>query len=155
MKIECTKEEFKILMDLVYAGNVVANGLKSKEERVGAYAEMEQKIFAMAKDFGLEEAIEYSDEFEEYMPTLGYEQEEEGINPLIDEYDEKVFWEELIVRFARRDALNEVGDVNPNMTNQEVSKKQVELEAFYEEEFGENGISYLKLQKPPIQQFKK
>ena len=48
MKIECTKEEFKTLMDLVYAGNLLINGPRSKEERVEAYANMEQEIYKMA-----------------------------------------------------------------------------------------------------------
>ncbi|MEE1072539.1 MAG: hypothetical protein U0L26_09190, partial [Cellulosilyticum sp.] len=60
MKIECTKEEFKTLMDLVYAGNLLINGPRSKEERIGQYADMEQAIYKMADSFGLEGLVEYS-----------------------------------------------------------------------------------------------
>lgn len=148
MKIECTKEEFKVLLDLVYAGNILVNGLRSQEERIKVYSDMEQTLFASAKEFGLEDIAEYSEEFKEYMPTHAYEEDEEGINPYIDAYDEKVFWEELALRLARRDVLNEVGDVNPDMTKQEVNKKQLQLEEMYEDEFIENGIAWLKLQKP-------
>lgn len=148
MKIDCTKEEFKVLLDLVYAGNVVVNSLRSQEERIKIYSDMEQTLFSMASGFGLENIAQYSEEYKEYMPTYEYEEDEEGINPYIDSYDEKVFWEELALRLARRDVLNEVGDVNPDMTKQEVNKKQLELEEMYEDEFIENGIAWLKLQKP-------
>ena len=104
MKFECNKEEFKTLMDLVYAGNLLINGPRSKEERVAKYANMEQEIFKMASSFGVEGLIEYSDEFKEYMPTHEYEEDE--FNNYIDDYDTSVFWEELVMRLARRDALN-------------------------------------------------
>lgn len=145
MKIECTKEEFKILLDLVYAGNVLVNGMRSKEERIQEYSEVEQKIFAMAKDFELNDAIEYNEEFKEYMPTAEYE--EEGVDEYIDAYDTQVFWEELVIRLARRDALNYVGDVDQNMTKAQLKEMQMGLEEKYEEEIEEHGLARLKIVK--------
>ena len=149
MEIKCTKEEFKTLLDLVYAGNLLINGMREVDERIVPYAELEQKIFAMAKEFGLEEVVEFDEEFKEYMPTRAYENSE--INDYIDAYEDKVFWEELIVRMARRQALNELGDENPDMTNAELRNRQIELEEYYEDEFIENGIYHLKWIKPEIQ----
>lgn len=146
MKIECTKEEFKALLDLVCAGNLLINGTKSKEERVQMYADMEQKIFAMAKEFGFEELITYDEEFKEYMPT--HEYEEDTFNEYIDEYDTAVFWDELVMRLARRDALNYAGEVNPDVTKAELKVIQTDLEEKYEEEIAENGIMYFKVVKP-------
>ena len=149
MEIKCTKEEFKALLDLVYAGNLLINGMREVSERIAPHAEMEQKIFAMAKDFGFEELIEFDEEFNEYMPTRAYENSE--VNDYIDAYEDKVFWEELVVRMARRQALNELGDENPDMTNAELRQRQIELEEYYEDEFIENGIYHLKWIKPEIQ----
>lgn len=145
MKIECTKEEFKVLMDLVYAGNLLINGPKSKEERIERYADMEQKIFAMAKEYGLDELIEYDEEFEEYMPTHEYEEDE--FNEYIDEYDTSVFWEELVMRLARRDALNYAGDVDQNVSPAALREMQLKWEEQYEEEIADNGIMNLKIVK--------
>ena len=149
MNLELTKEEFKILFDLVYAGNVLVNGMRSVEERIAPYSEMEQKIFALAKENGLEDAIEYSEEFKEYMPTRMYEAGE--INEYIDNYDDQVFWEELVVRMARRDALNELGDVNPDMSKAELNALQDKLEEKYEEEIEYHGIERLKVVEMPLQ----
>lgn len=143
MKFECTKEEFKILMDLVYAGNLLINGPRSKEERVEQYANMEQEIFKMASSFGIEGLIEYSEEFKEYMPTHEYEEDE--FNNYIDEYDTSVFWDELVMRLARRDALNYAGDVDQNITRAALKEMQLGLEEKYQEEIEANGIMNLKI----------
>ncbi len=145
MKIECTKEEFKTLMDLVYAGNLLINGPRSKEERVMQYADMEQLIYKMASSFGLEGLVEYSDEYEEYMPTHEYEEDE--FNNYIDEYDTSVFWDELVMRLARRDALNYAGDVDQNITRAALKEMQLGFEEKYEEEIEANGIMNLKIVK--------
>ena len=143
MKFECTKEEFKTLMDLVYAGNLLINGPRSKEERIQQYANMEQEIFKMASSFGIEGLIEYSDEFKEYMPTHEYEEDE--FNNYIDEYDTSVFWDELVMRLARRDALNYAGDVDQNITRAALKEMQLGLEEKYQEEIEANGIMNLKI----------
>jgi hypothetical protein len=145
MNITGTKEEFKTLLELIYAGNILVNGMRSKEERVQEYAQMEQQVFAMAKDFELEGMVAYSEEFQEYMPTAEYE--EEGIDEYIDAYDTHVFWEELVMRLARRDALNYAGDIDQTITKQKLSEMQMQLEEKYEEEFEENGLANLKLIK--------
>ena len=145
MKIECTKEEFKALMDLVCAGNLLINGPRSKEERVEIYANMEQTIYEMASQFGLENLVEYSEEFHEYMPT--HEYEEDTFNEYIDEYDTSVFWDELVMRLARRDALNYAGDVDQNITKAALKQMQLELEEKYEEEIEANGVMNLKIVK--------
>ncbi|MDF2878317.1 MAG: hypothetical protein K0S30_1413 [Clostridia bacterium] len=145
MNITGTKEEFKTLLELIYAGNILVNGMRSKEERVQEYAQMEQQVFAMAKDFELEGIVAYSEEFQEYMPTAEYE--EEGIDEYIDAYDTHVFWEELVMRLARRDALNYAGDIDQTITKQKLSEMQMQLEEKYEEEFEENGLANLKLIK--------
>lgn len=145
MKIECTKEEFKTLMDLVYAGNLLINGPRSKEERVQVYADMEQTIFKMAESFDLKGLVEYDDEFKEYIPTHEYEEDE--FNDYIDEYDTTVFWDELVMRLARRDALNYAGDVDQNITKAALKEMQLSLEEKYEEEIEENGIMNLKIVK--------
>ena len=145
MKIECTKEEFKTLMDLVYAGSLLINGMRSQEERIACYSEMEQQIYKMASEFGLGDLVEYSEEFGEFMPTHEYEEDE--FNEYIDAYDTNVFWEELVMRLARRDALNYAGDVDQNITKAALKEMQLGFEEKYEEEIEANGIMNLKIVK--------
>lgn len=143
MKIECTKEEFKTLMDLVYAGNLLINGTRPQAERIKNYSDMEQMIYKMAEAFELGDLVEYSEEFGEYMPTHEYEEDE--FNDYIDEYDTSVFWEELVMRLARRDALNYAGDVDQNVTKAALKEMQLGFEEKYQEEIESNGLMNLKI----------
>ncbi len=143
MKIECTKEEFKTLMDLVYAGNLLINGTRPQAERIKNYSDMEQMIYKMAEAFELGDLVEYSEEFGEYMPTHEYEEDE--FNDYIDEYDTSVFWEELVMRLARRDALNYAGDVDQNVTKAALKEMQLGFEEKYQEEIEANGLMNLKI----------
>ena len=145
MKIECTQEEFKALLDLVYAGNLLINGMRSQEERIEGPAQMEQEIFKLAEAFGFGELIEYDSEFSEYMPS--HEYEESSVNEYIDDYETRVFWEELVMRLARRDALNYAGDVDQNVTKAALKEMQLKFEEQYEEELESNGIMNLKIVK--------
>ncbi len=145
MTINFTKEEFKALFDLVYTGNILINGLRNLDERVLEYSKVEQKIFSLAQEFGLNDAVIYDEEFKEYMPTRAYE--EGGINDYIDYYDDSVFWEELILRLARRDALNILCDQEPDMSKEKLAKLQINLEDEYEEIFSEGGFDKLKLMR--------
>ncbi|HHX61465.1 MAG TPA: hypothetical protein GX707_12260 [Epulopiscium sp.] len=143
MNIEFTKEEFKALFDLVYAGNMVVNGMRNNDERVKEYCEIEQKIFSLAEEFELKGAVLYDESVKEYVPTRTYEESE--VNEYMDYYDEAVFWEELTLRLARRDALNILGDQEPDMSKAKLAKLQLDIEDEYERIFLEGGISDLKL----------
>lgn len=143
MKIECTKEEFKVLLDMVYAGNILINSMRSQEEKIEEYANMEQFFLSKAKEYGLENIAEYDEEYSEYIPTREYE--DEDFNGYIDEYETRVFWEELIMRLARRDALNYAGDVDQDISKAALKEMQLKLEDKYEEEIEANGIMNLKV----------
>ncbi len=142
MNLELTNEEFRTLFDLVYAGNLIINGMRAKEERIQPYSTLEQKIFDKVGELGIENLVEFQDEFKEYMPTISYEEE---IGKFVDVYDEQVFYDELVVRLARRDALNKLGDENPNMSKEQLMKLQLEFEDIYDEELEYHGISRLKI----------
>ena len=143
MKIECTKEEFKVLLDMVYAGNILMNSMRSQDEKIKEYADMEQYFFAKAIEYDLENLVEYDEEYSEYIPTREYEDEE--FNQYIDEYETRVFWEELVMRLARRDALNYAGDVYQDITRAALKEMQLKLEEKYDEEIEANGIMNLKI----------
>ncbi len=143
VKIECTKEEYKVLLDMIYAGNILLNGMRSQEEKLKEYSDLEQWIFSNAKSYGVEDVVEYDEEYEEYIPTRTYEEEE--LNEYIDEYETRVFWEELTMRLARRDALNYAGDVDQDITKAALRDMQDKLEEKYEEELEANGIMNLKV----------
>ena len=144
MEIKFTKDQFKKLLKIVYLGNWLANAIHSGrkgDERIKEFDEIEQYIFSFAKDFGLEKYVEFDEKFQEFFPTSELEEE---LQKFVDEYDNEVFWEELIFRLTRRDFIREYGKEAINkMSLEERIEKEFPFEEKYREEFSKNGIENL------------
>ncbi|OOB79692.1 MAG: hypothetical protein ATN33_05135 [Epulopiscium sp. Nele67-Bin001] len=139
MNLALTDEEFKTLIDLVYVGNFVINGMRDSQDKIKSPFALEQKIFSLANS----EVAKYDKEFNEYMPTAQYEASKVG--EWIDAYDDRVFFEELVVRLARRDALNKLGDEDPEMTQTKLDETQLQFEEIYDEELEYHGLTRFKI----------
>lgn len=103
--IELTREQFLALLKAVYLGNWVANA----HREVGLlkeYENIEDCVFSYAKQFGYGKYVddELADEGR-YFPTRNFE-EETDVNLRHDEYDDEIFWDELIERMAERDVIS-------------------------------------------------
>ncbi len=62
MKINITKKEYQLFLDMVYLSDWVLHA--HSEERTEAkkpYKELEQKILSFANEFGMEEVVERKD----------------------------------------------------------------------------------------------
>ena len=148
MKIRFTKEQYENLIKLVYLGNWMINAIRSGakgDEIIQKYEDIEQYIYSFAKDFGLEEHIEFDEEFNKFFPTRNFE-ENSGVDQYRDEYEDEFFWDELIDRFARRDFIKEYGrKVIEKMDFKERIEKEHPFIEKYAEEFQEHGIDRLKI----------
>lgn len=145
MKINITKKQYRALVDLIFAGNIMINGIRTHDEFIGEYEELTQYIYSFAKDFGSENLIEYNKEYDEYMPTGEFE--ESAIREYIDEYDDYVFWQELAGKLAQRDVHKEYNGQVDEENHEEVLRRMWEIEGEYEEEFINNGLNNLKVDK--------
>ena len=95
MEIKFTKEQYENLIKLVYLGNWMVNAIRGgaeNEVRVKKYDDMEKYVFSFAKDFGLDNFVEYDEEHKEYFATRELE-EETDIAQYIQDYDENAFWD--------------------------------------------------------------
>lgn len=153
MNINFTKEQFEILLKLVYLGNWVANANRDgsrenpyKEEYKEKYEAIEDYIFSYAKQFGFDEYVD--DEKAEkgkFYPTRMFE-EETDIQKLIEEYDEEIFWDELIDRLGNRDFYRYYSkDEIQKMTQNERFEKVYEFIDKWTNEISENGIERLRI----------
>ncbi len=87
MKIELNKNQYKTLLTVMYCGEWVLNCHKIKDDKLSKETDdLEQLIFAFAKEDGLEKWIEYDDEMEKYFPTADME---DKIHVHIDKYNNK------------------------------------------------------------------
>ena len=143
MEIKVTKKQYKDLMRLVYIGNWLVNAFRMEHEHIKKYNDIEQYIFSFAQEAGLKKYIEYVEKYGKFFPTRELEEDEEIIE-LIDEYENEIFWDELINRSALRDLINKYGeDTIKKMSLEERIKKKSPFIEKYEREFEENGIKNL------------
>lgn len=142
MKINFTKKQFRLLLDIVYLGEMVINGWKLPDERLEKYSEIQQYIYSFAEKFGMENLVEYNGEFAMYFETTEYE--DSGIHELMDEYENEVFWEDLSLNLARRDVYKS-HEQNKEVVKENLIKEIWAREEKYKEEFYKNGLDNVKI----------
>lgn len=141
MKVELSQEQYMTLLKMVYLGSWMANS--PKEEPDEEYDGIEQYIYSLAKDFGLEDHIAFDEKMKSYLPTEKFEKSS-GVVELIDAYNEYTVWEALVLFLSRRDLIKEYGPEKVEaMTDEELLEKQYPLIQKYEEEFRDRGFEGL------------
>ena len=146
MKINFTKAEYRILLDVVYLGEwmLTAHDTEEAPEKE-KYEDLVQKIYSHAREMDCESLIEGSKEMNKYFPTREFE-EESAAHEFIEAYDDDSFWEELIERLTQRD----VNDLTSTMTKEPETVEDYweiasSIEERYATEFSSNGLRRLKI----------
>ncbi|OPJ57801.1 hypothetical protein [Clostridium oryzae] len=148
MKINFTKKQYRKLLDLIYAGEMVVNSVRDSEEKLTEYEELEQYMYSFAKDFGFDDLFKYDVDLDSYMLTEKYE--DEDIFKYINDYDNYVFWQQLAARLSTRDALLEINkDKNKKQQQEPLTDKesnalfklQTRFEKKYYREFDKHGLN--------------
>jgi len=147
MIVNFSKEQFKTLINMVYVGNWMINGVRvgiEGDEYKDEYRNLEKYILSLAKDFKLDNLIDDSDG--EIYPSRSLEEGE--ARDLIDYYDENVFWEELVNRLAERDLFQVY--TNDEIMKMSIKKRIEKDQPYYEkywQEISDYGITRLKIQE--------
>ncbi len=145
MKIELTKEQFKALLKLGYIARWIATYRNAED--VEEYVSLEEYLFSLADGYGLGEFTEYNEEIDGYMPSSEFE-EETNIREFINEYEDSIFWDQLISRLVYRDLIRSFGEENlKNASKEEIMERQERLVKGYLQEFSRNGIENLEIVK--------
>jgi len=144
MQITLTKEQYEKLMELVYLGNWMANSYRG-DERIEDYDRAAEHILSFAPSAGHQDRVEF-DEFEgRYFPSRKLD---EDLKPLVDDYDDDVFWNVLIDRLAERDLVRAQGEeAVDKMDWEEYSRNLEPYLKKYEKEIDESGVEHLEIFK--------
>jgi hypothetical protein len=145
MKIEFSKNELKMLLELLYFGEYMFSSSENDyPDKKKEYENTLQKIFKEAKKIGLQEYVAPIDKDE-----LGFSFEldkNEIINDVIDNYNNDNFWLELMSRLGARDVIEKIGEEKYlQMDNEESFKIRTDAEAVYDREFEKSGLKNLKI----------
>jgi len=145
IEIKFTKEQYRNLVDLVYLGNWMVNAIRETGKQIQKYEDVEQHIYSYTKEGGLENLIEFDDKLSEFFPSREFE-EETDVEKFRVEYNDEIFWDELIDRLARRDFIMEYGEDDiREMTWKERTEKEYPFLEKYKEKFVKYGIKNLEI----------
>jgi hypothetical protein len=144
MQITLTQEQYVKLLELTYLGNWVVNSYRG-EERLEDYDRTAEHVLSFAPSAGLQDRVEF-DEFEgRYFPSRKLDDE---LKPLVDEYDDDVFWNVLIERLAERDLVRAQGEETVDKMDWDEYNRNIETYIKkYEKEIDESGVEHLEIFK--------
>ena len=135
MQIDLTDKEFRRLLDMVYIGNWILNSCREENDRFEDYDRLEQKLFALCPQHGLNALAE---KWRGHMyPSRAFE--EGGIHEAIADYEDAVFFDILAEELARRDM--EAEGLNAEDA-EELARRMEE----YFAEFDKSGIDNVKVE---------
>ncbi len=142
MKVSFTTKEYTRLLELVHLG-LSASGARADDPATmpERYAELAQKVFALAEPFGCADLVEI-DVNGQYFPN-----EKLIASPAVEkshEFREEAFWDELVLRLAERDLRAELGatKLGDELTEQETVRLEA-IEDSYWREFESKGVDHL------------
>ena len=141
MKINLTKKEYETLLDVLYIADWVTRAHEEQGSPAASkYKELEQKLFALAGEFGLDNSVEQNKETGNYYLTKAHLSSSDA-TANIESFENATFWEELLERLARRDFIRRYGEeAILKMPIEERFEKEMEFFEMYDKEFGENGL---------------
>jgi hypothetical protein len=146
MKINITKKEYKTLLEILEIADWILHAHETDEsEDTNPYREFEQKIFALAKDFGYDHLIKYEKQLQGYFPTKEFEDTSPGM-AFIEKFENESFWEDLTNRLVQRDLIRELGEKKIlSLEPEDRMEKEDPYWKKYGEEFEAHGIDRLEI----------
>jgi hypothetical protein len=147
MQINLEASEYKALQELVEIGDWVLHAFKTdRPEETTAHGNVLQKLYALAREAGCEDRVQYDPNLKEYFPAGELDK---AAMQYIDEYDNDIFWDELTERLAQRDLEKQHGQAQMPKLPFDKRFDALELRCqTYADEFHENGLANLRLVKP-------
>ncbi len=145
MKIYFTKNEYRLLIDMLYVANWVMHSHDIGSERSHiAHYNLYQKLMSHYREMDANDIIEQAANEGAYCETEDYEIE--LIEKFLEPYSEETFWEELVDRLATRDLSNTIGFKRyQEMDVEEQAEVMTDVVNRYEKEFAEHGLDRIKI----------
>lgn len=149
MKIDITKNEYRLLLDIVFLGEWMLNSHDLGEDPAKSpYVDVVQKFYSYADEMGFGDLIDAFKDENRYYPSRKYE-EKSGVLDVTHDYDEQSFWQELVSRLSDRDALRSLSSSDmKDLTPAEYIELTYPFEEKYYTEFERHGLDNLVLDSP-------
>jgi hypothetical protein len=148
MKVSFTAKEYRQLLELVHLGMWTVTGYQGEDTAAAKrYYALDQRLMELATDLGCADLVEEREDGSlQPSPKLA---EDERVRDLQNEFQNDVFWHELVQRLADRDLAGEQAKraldtpgVEPPPSREEQLKK---IEDRYWAEFEKNDLAHVVL----------
>ncbi len=134
-------DEYRRLMMLTFLGEWMLNAIRKDPDP--AYLDTSSKIYSFAKGTPLESLVTFDDNDGSWSPTETFGNE---AHALIDQYDDKTFWEELTARLTERDLIHSRGERAVNgMRPEQRTRAASSIAKAYTKEFESQGLDRLRV----------
>lgn len=146
MKVTFTPKEFRQLLELVHLGMWAVTGYQGEETAAAKrYLAFDQKLLGLAREFGCADLVEERDDGS--LQPAEKLSEDERLRDIQNEFQNDVFWHELVARLADRELASddtkrtmETPGLEPPPTSDERLKK---IEDRYWKEFEKNDLAHV------------
>jgi len=144
MKVPFTAKEYRQLLELVHLGMWSVTGYQGEDTAAAKrYFNLDQKLLAMAVDLGCADLVERRDDGA-LQPSAKLA-EDDRLRELQSEFQNDVFWHEIVARLADRDlagqegrrTIDTPGVERPPTTDERLKK----IEDGYWKEFEKNDLA--------------
>ena len=145
MKINFTKSEYQILLDVVYMADWILHAHDTEDRSdTKEYSDLFQKLMSYAKDVSCEDLVNFDEQQKNYAESFIFEEKSPALE-YIDEFENESFWSELISRLARQDALIGLKVDNPDDVDTETLYTEIfKAEEKWSKEFEAFGLDRIR-----------
>ena len=134
-------QEYRRLMLLTYLGEWMLNAIRKDPDP--SYEDLVSKVFSGAQGTSLEPLVSFDEEADSWSPIEAFEEE---AHTMIDQYDDKTFWEELTARMTERDLVHKHGErAVRGMRPEQRTRAASPIAKAYTKEFEEQGLDRLRV----------
>lgn len=146
MKVSFTAKEYRQLLELVHLGMWTVTGYQGEDTAAAKrYYAIDQRLMEMATDLGCADLVEEREDGSlQPAPKLA---DDERVRDIQSEFQNDVFWHELVTRLADRDYAGEQGQrtmdtpgVEPPPSRDDQLKR---IEDRYWAEFEKNDLAHV------------
>lgn len=142
MEVTLSRQQFEALLKAVYMADWMVNAICEPGDEVRELVELKQYLWSLAHRVGLTDVVEFEPRLSQFVATNEFE---EALQPSIDDYDDRVFWDGLVDRLADRDFVGEYGDAVERMDRDERFTKFQAFVDKYESEVDQHGVDRLRV----------
>ena len=144
MKVSFTAKEYRQLLELVHLGMWAVTGYQGEDTAAAKrYFDFDQKLLGLATEMGCADLVETREDGT--LQPAEKLSEDERVREIQSEFQNDVFWHELVARFADRELTGEQTKRSMDTPGVEPPPSQDErlkqIEARYWEEFEKNDLA--------------